>query len=319
MNPDLTVILQAGGERQRATECLRSLLGQQIVERMEILLLDYGLDAHPPLSGSDHPSVRLLPRSAYEPLGQSRALAVREARAPVLGFIEDHVTAFPGWAEGILAAHAQGWKAIGGEVHCANPGVGISDAIGMMNYWRWLPSARMGVHDLIVGHNAAYDRELLLALGEEMETYLRCDPVLQWYLQEQGIDLFLDPAIKISHINETEISSILRGYFQWNRVFAPTRAEIFRWSLRKRLLWILLAPLIPPVRIYKQLFHILGRRPDLFPRFLASLYVQWFAHSAAAAGQVIGLVFGMGSAETDFLYYELNQARRVTKDRSNRP
>ena len=147
-----------------------------------------------------------------------------------------------------------------------------------------------------------------------MEVHLRCDPVLQWHLQEQGIDLFLNPDIKIAHINETEISSILRGYFQWNRVFAPTRAEVFCWTMPKRMLWILLAPLIPPARILKQLFHLLRYRPALLKRFVTSLNVQFLAHSAAAAGQVTGLVFGIGDAETAFLHYELNQVRRVIRN-----
>jgi hypothetical protein len=45
---------------------------------------------------------------------------------------------------------------------------------------------------------------------------------------------------------------------------------------------------------------------------MRSLYVQVLAHTAAAAGQVIGLVIGIGQSETLFLHYELNQARRVS-------
>jgi hypothetical protein len=190
--------------------------------------------------------------------------------------------------------------------------MGVSDAISIMNYWRWLPPARAGVREMLVGHNTAYDRKVLLDQELPLELLLRCDPILQWHLVSTGHQLFLDPRIKIAHINETEISSIMRGYFHWNRVFAPTRAEVFRWSNHKRLLWILAAALIPPVRLVKQAIHILRFRPVLLGLFLRSLYVQVLAHTAAAAGQVIGLVIGIGEAETLFLHYELNQGRRVS-------
>ena len=309
--PDLSIILQVGGKRERAAQCLSSLLQQEILDHLEIILLDYEPGSYPPLEGSEHPIVRTINRPAYEPIGLSRAIGVQEANAPVVAFIEDHCIAYAGWAQAIVEAHAQGWMAIGCEVHTANSGIGISDAIALMNYAKWLSPARSGIHDLLVGHNTAYDRNALLEFGDRLALMLRCDPVLQWKLQEEGHALFLDPRIKVGHINETEIAPIVRGYFLWNRVFAPTRASVFHWSSLKRLVWTILTPLIPPVRILKQLIYILRTRPSLIGQYVQSLPVQVIAHYSAAAGQAIGLVLGIGNAEESFLRYELNQSRRV--------
>ena len=307
------MVLQVGGQRDRSARCLASLLRQENLECVEIILLDYGVDTHPPLEGSEHPVVRSFERPTYEPIGFSRALGVQMAGAPVVAFIEDHCIAHAGWAKEIVEAHRQGWKAIGAEVHIPNAGVGISDAIGVMNYARWLPPARTGVYDLLVGHNTAYDRAILIAFEERLAEMLRCDPVLQWRLQAAGHALFLENNIKIGHINETEIAPIMKGYFLWNRMFAPTRAKIFHWSWIRRGVWVSLSPLIPLVRIMKQFFFILGNRPSLLRQYFHSLPVQLLAHSAAAAGQTVGLLFGIGDAETSFLRYELNQSRRVDK------
>lgn len=309
--PELSVILQVGGERERARNCLASLLGQNIVDRMEIILLDYGLETHPPLTASDHPAVKLIQRPSYEPIGKSRALAVREASAPIVAFIEDHCLAFDGWAQAIVLRHHDGWKAIGPEMHTGNPGVGISDAIALMNYAKWLPPARAGIMDLLVGHNTAYDREILESFGEHLDDLLRCDPLLQWKIQERGFDLYLDPHMKVAHINETEMRTIMSGYFYWNRMFAPTRAAEFSWPVIKRLLWVVLFPLIPLVRIAKLFLYLVRDRPQLLGRYLNSLPVQIVAQYAAAIGQAIGLVRGIGTAEEDFLRYELNQIRRI--------
>jgi hypothetical protein len=78
----------------------------------------------------------------------------------------------------------------------------------------------------------------------------------------------------------------------------------------RRWFWIILSPLIPSVRLAKQFVFLLINRPSLLGRYARSLPIQVIAHSTAAAGQAVGLLTGMGSAETAFLYYELNQKRR---------
>jgi len=307
--PALSVVLQVGGERARAAECLASLLGQGPLAAMEILLLDYDREQGM-LPGADHPAVQLLERPAYESIGFGRAFGVEHARAPVVAFIEDHCVALDGWADAILAAHAQGWKAIGCEMHNGNPGIGISDSIALMNYARWLPPARRGVDSLLAGHNVAYDRELLLSFGERLPELLCSDPLLQWKMQQAGYQLFLEPAMKVAHKNETDIATIARGYYYWNRVFAINRAALFSWSTPRKLLWLVMFPFIPPVRIFKLMLYLLRERPRLLGTFVRSLPVQLAAQYAAAFGQAVGFTFGAGDAATAFLEYELNQPRR---------
>ena len=309
--PELSVVLQVGGQRPRAVECLASLLGQDQIARMEIILLDYGLGGHKPLQGSDHPAVRVIGRTEYEPFGTSRALGVQHARAAVVAFIEDHCVALDGWARSIIAAHNQGWKVIGCEMHTGNPGIGISDAIALMNYARWLPPARSGVESLLPGHNVAYDRELLLSFRGRLPELLNCDPLLMWKIQEMGHDLYLEQGMKVAHTNETEVGVIARGYYNWNRLFAVNRAASFKWPALKKFAWVALFPLIPPVRIAKLLVFLLRRRPGLLGSFLRSLPVQVIAQYAAAVGQAVGFLSGPGEAAVKFLDYELNQVRRV--------
>lgn len=316
MNPvssevSLSVVLQAGGQRERAGDCLTSLLKQSVIDEMQILVLDYGLGSHPPLPGSDHPAVEIIRRDEYEPFSHSRAIGVKRARAPVVAFVEDHVVVFDGWAEAILESHQAGWKAIGPEVHSGNPGVGISDAIALMNNATWRPPAEEGVHELLAGHNTAYDREVLLSMQPSVEVLLRCDPVLQWLLRDQGHPCYLNPRSKIAHLNETELSGITAGYFHWNCLFAATRAQVFDWPWHRRALRILTAPLVPPVRVLRQYVDIRQNHPDRLGRYLESLPVQLVAHSVAALGQVLGFLFGEGQSDEAFLRYELNQVRRT--------
>jgi hypothetical protein len=97
----VTAILIAGELRGRASKSLGHLLSQTALARMEILVADLCPDGGP-LAGADHPAVRYRrwPHLAY--YSEAQAAAVREARAPVVAFIEDHAYASPGWAQVVL-------------------------------------------------------------------------------------------------------------------------------------------------------------------------------------------------------------------------
>ena len=131
--------------------------------------------------------------------------------------------------------------------------------------------------------------------------------------------LAVSPEVKISHLNETDIPSLVRGAFLWNRMFAPTRAKVFHWSAPKRLAWILLAPLIPFVRSTKLVWGVLKHRPELLWRCVRALPIVLAAHSAGAVGQIVGLVAGLGDVEVSFLRYEISQDRLITSGNGDAP
>jgi len=116
MPVDFTVGLVVGNRRERAVRCLDSLLSQSVVDRMEIFVFDIAQVRLKPLPGSNHPQVRVIrmPGSTY---ARARLRAVHEGIGPVVGFIEEHAWAFPGWAEAIIEAHGEKWAGVGAEVH----------------------------------------------------------------------------------------------------------------------------------------------------------------------------------------------------------
>ncbi len=64
----------------------------------------------------------------------------------------------------------------------------------------------------------------------------------------------------------------------------------------------MLSPLIPGSRLAKLLVYTLRERKDLLGLYLRSLPVQLVAQISAACGQAVGLLFGLGNAETVFLH-----------------
>jgi hypothetical protein len=57
--PDLTVVTLVEPQRERCAWAIQATCGQSIIDRMELLLLDFGEDGQPPVRGSDHPQVRV--------------------------------------------------------------------------------------------------------------------------------------------------------------------------------------------------------------------------------------------------------------------
>jgi hypothetical protein len=83
---------------------------------------------------------------------------VRQASAPVVGFVESHSYPSPGWAEALIDAHRQPWAAVGPAVNNANPRTMLSWASFLLDYGRWFAPAAAGVIDDLPGHNSSYKR-----------------------------------------------------------------------------------------------------------------------------------------------------------------
>ena len=226
MTPSVSVVIVPGNQRERATTLLASVLAQQGIERAEIILLDAadGVAAAP---RSDHAPVRLFTPARA---GSLRRAARRRQSATPRTDCRLHRGArrrcrAGSWRSSVRSPPAT-TPAQAREVHVLNPGVGISDLVAAMNYVRWQPPARRREDvDVIVGHNAAYRRDDLLAFGDEIDRLLGSEVVLQRALVARGRPLLVDPAIRISHRNETEVRSICRGYYLWNVTFGDTWAR----------------------------------------------------------------------------------------------
>jgi len=195
--PVLSVVLVIGNKRRNAVYALQSILHQSLIERIEVLVVDCGGPGMPPLPGSDHPSVRVLHVSQQASFGAARTQAVLQARSPIIAFLEEHCTAFPGWAEALVSAHEGPWAGVGGEVYNATAGRGISDAIYLMGYISWTPPAQRGEDSLLASHNSSYKRKVLLSYGDSLLMLLTSEPVLQWKMKEDGHRLFVEPEAKI--------------------------------------------------------------------------------------------------------------------------
>ena len=309
MTPFVSVVIVPGNQRERATRSLASVLDQEGIERAEVVLLDAANDGSPPLPRSDEAGVRVFARPQRGTYGELRAEGTRLARAPIVAFLEEHAIGLPGWLAAIEESLATGeYCGASGEVHPLNPGSGISDAVALMNYARWLPPlTQRGPSSLVVGHNSAYRRDDLLAFGDALEPLLSCEVVLQWQLGARGRRFLINPEIRLAHLNETTISAICKGYYLWNVSFGAEWASQDGWSTARRAIQALGIPWW----VTRRMIDIARTAPAPQHRrtLRRHLPVVIVAQFAAALGLAVGALRGDRGHARRFSNYELDQDR----------
>lgn len=306
---ELSVVLMADRRRRRAERVLRSVLDQSVIDRLEVLLFDFGHQACPPVPGSDHPAVTVIPMTYPSSIGAVRLEGLRRADAPVVAFLEEHTMALPGWAEALLEAFASDdWAGVGAEVHALNPGR-LGDALFQMNYPDFTAPARRGSRSILQGNNSAYRRDAVLNLGGDLLDLLEIESLLNVRLTERGYRLALEPDARFAHANEHILLTFLEGDYIFSRLFGALRSEAQGWSFAERWKRVLGAPLIPFVRVARLLRRTVAGRPELLPLLIPALPAMFAAEVASVSGQTMGLLFGEGQSRQKFLFYELNAPR----------
>jgi hypothetical protein len=309
--PRVSVIVLTSGDPKQARRTVESVRGQTIAAELELVIVRVNpTETLPKMYGTGLQGLQVVTDDG-RPFGELRAAAVRAASAPIVAFLEDHCLAEPRWAETLVGAIEDGWAGVGCEMHNANHGIGISEAVGLMNYGVFLAPAERQSAGMIPGHNGAYKRSILISYGQDLGRLLRSDVVLNGRLVADGHRLLLEPAAKVAHANETHMASILRGYYLNTRSMSATRSDEFKWSLAKRWGRILLWPLVPFRRIASLYAAALRSRPDLVGPIVRWTPVMFVAWLATGIGQAMALAFGIGDADRQFLLYEVAQDRPV--------
>jgi hypothetical protein len=134
-------------------------------------------------------------------------------------------------------------------------------------------------------------------------------------LRAKGHRLYMEPAAKAYHVNVSLLWSWIKHCFLGGRLFGAARVEKKKWSLWRRLLYILGAPLIPLVRIRRALRTIqrTDRRRELLPRILPALISGLIPH---AFGELTGYALGRGGTEYYYGQYEMRRVQHLNaKDR----
>ncbi len=266
---------------------LERLRRQDRRDRVElVLVVPRGTDARPfaPLR-SELAGVIVVEVDDIDPLHRARAAGVRAATAPLVFLGETH--SFPGseFVDALLQRFNGPWAAIAPGFGNANPKGPWSWSGFLSDYARWAASLPAGEIADVPRYNAAYRRDLLLGLGEDLDEAFGFGDALPNHMRHQNGRCYLEPAARLDHANVARPGAWIHERFVAGLLIAEERARA--WPLWRRLGYLVASPLIPFVLLYRTLPGIAATAStERIPRFTLPLVV--FGMFVKAAGEMCG-------------------------------
>lgn len=313
-HPALSIILAANESYDVIRKTVYFLARQTITEQLELVIVTPSIEELAPDTENliRFGACKFVETQTPVSIGKANAAGIRQAGAKVVVMAEDHAFPEKNWASVLVTAHQSAWAAVGPIVLNGNPGSLVSWADFLIGYGPWMAGTKSGDVEFLPGHNTSYKRDILLEYGAGLEAMMEAETVLHWDLKSKGYEIHLDENAMIQHWNFSRLSSWLSAMFYNGRVFAGSRMRVERWTVLRRILYILGSPLIPAVR-FTRLYPKLSKTGKSYGgRFLLALMLVP-GLLLDGLGQMLGYAFGTGNAKARLLRLEYNRGRHLNK------
>lgn len=290
VRPDLSVVVPSVSGWDDLERCLAALDAQQGA-RVEVIVADRVGDVVRAPLRTLYPSVRLIEAPARTTIPALRRLAFQEARADVVGVIEDHVLVPPDWAARMLAAHRDGAQVVGGAVENVATERLVDWSAFLCEYSQCLAPSP-GPADWLTGNNVTYRRALLARFADRIAED-RWEGHLHDAMRQAGVTLLSRPDIVVGHRKHTTVGDYVSQRYLYARSFAASR--VAHAGVARRAAYGLAALVLPPLlfaRIVRRVWASGRHRRELAASVpLLAVYVL-----AWAVGDSAGAWFGAGDA-----------------------
>ena len=308
--PSLSVVVVADTRIDSVRRLLDHLRRQTAVADLEVVLV--GPDeaalagADEALSGFTH--AQAIAFNGELTRGRATERGVRSARAPLVALTEDHSYPDPMWAERLMAARDECSVAFGASIVNANPGTAWSRANHDLSYGRWNAHVSSGEIDDVPGFNSAFQRDALLALGDDLAPLLDRVSALHRALRHRGGRFAFQPGAVLAHWNPSVRLPSVRAWFCHGRYFGAYRASHEQWSVMRRAIYGVAAPLVVLMRLRS---HWRSMRATRAAQGESAGYYAVLAMliSAVGIGESFGYLAGEGSVIDYLADFEFRRER----------
>ena len=310
MNPKLSVVVITPDNYDTIRKIMSVLHQQDSRGDIEILLCAPTRDAVLPERPEykDFHSVRILEMGPLKVIAEVKALAVRNASAPIVAFVEEHSFPAAGWARAFIERHEEDHAVVGPMLENPNPKLDISWANFILEYGPWAKPVEGGLRTHLPGNNSCYKRDLLLAYGDRLAAVLDAETLLHWQLSSSGHTLCLDTRAVTRHVNVTNVDSFKSVRFHYSRMFAAQRCK--DWGFVKRVIFAGGSILIPAIR-FKHHWPDIQRNPSLPKDKFAFWYYVFLGLFASAVGEMVGYSAGAGNARQHVFELEFHRLNHL--------
>jgi len=288
----LSVVIPSVNGTADLLGCLAALEQQRGGVALEVLVIDRCGESLRQAVRERFPTVRILETPRDTSIPDMRAIAFREATAPAVAVIEDHVVVPPDWAAQLLDAQRTFGGVIGGPIENAATERLVDWAAFLCEYSHCIPPLPAGPCEWLPGNNVVYPRALL----ERHQSVLgggRWENHLHDALRRDGVPLICRPEITVGHKKHYTVSEYVSQRFLYARSYAGAR--VAGASRGKRLAYGVAAFALPGLLFARTVSRVLRKRrhrAELVRSLplLVVFVVSW------AAGEVVGYFAGPGDS-----------------------
>jgi hypothetical protein len=233
--------------------------------------------------------ISLKGRQTYAEL---RAAGALQAQGRLLAVTEDHCMPDTDWVQSIINAHAGPSVAIGGVVRKQGPDKSLNWAVYFLDYLRYMPPVEEHETHELTDLNVSYKMSALREIADVWEKEFH-EPSVHGALEQRGGKLLLSPSIAVHQRRQLKIGHALWDRYAFGRLFGSTRAASV--SAGKRLVYALLAPILPVLLVVRLTRHIMNKKQH-GKEFILALPAIILLASAWAWGEFVGYVTGKSEA-----------------------
>lgn len=290
--PDISVVVPSVNGFGDLEGCLQALERQRADVDIEVIVVDRLGEPVRKAVRERFPNVRVIEVEPSATIPEMRDVGFREASAPAVGVLEDHVLVRDGWAREMLSSLASGAQVVGGPVENAATDTLMDWASFLCEYSHCVPPLPSGNVDWLPGNNVVYSREILGRYGDVIAEH-KWENRLHDAIRDGGTPLVCRPDIVVDHKKHFSFAEYMSQRYLYSRSYAGARVK--GAPLPKRLVYAAASLVLPPVLFYRTVTRIRakGRHQEhLAPSlpYVAVFVLAW------AWGEFVGYVAGAGDS-----------------------
>ncbi len=292
MKPELSVVIPSVNGKRFVLECLEALEEQNNREAIEVIVCDRLRDGTAEAIRERFPWVKVESELYEHSIPALRWHGMKTARAEVVAVIEDHCLAPPGWAEQVLAAHAQGHDVVAGPVENASRDSLFDWAFFLLEYGSSMPPLAAGKGAAIPGGSVSY-KKAVLPLEDKRFAGL-WESFLIGELRREGARIRVEPGMLIRHRTPFSFREFAVQKYLYSRSFAAMRVSDCGRAVRLAFAGfaVTVLPLLLLMRLIRTVWAKKRNRRELL---LALPMIAVFV-CCGAAGEAIGYGAGDGAS-----------------------
>lgn len=197
---------------QLIDQCLSSLLAQQGVADVHIVVVDSSADGTAERLRRDFPTITVIGLEQQTHQSIARNIGIAQTRASFIAITDQDCIVPSDWLARLLARHQEDeYAVVGGSIDNGTPDSVVGTASYLIEFNEFLPAGSSHLVPMIPHCNVCFRREAFSAVGPFVAVPPGAeDQVYNFLLCQKGQRILFDPTIVVTHLNRTDFSEFLR-------------------------------------------------------------------------------------------------------------